>query len=105
MPRVAFQLRIRAGKERQYDEAHKNVWPALLARLKSVGISDYSIFRRDQNLVLVMQVDDFDAAWKALDEDPTNLKWQKEMAPLFEPVPGVRPGERFAMMKEVFRLD
>jgi L-rhamnose mutarotase len=105
MPRVAFRLRIRAGKEARYDEAHKSVWPTLLAKLKAVGISDYSIFRRDQDLILVMQVEDFDAAWKALDEDLTNLKWQQEMAPLFEPVPGIKPGERFAMMKEVFRLD
>jgi L-rhamnose mutarotase len=52
-----------------------------------------------------MHVEDFDAAWSALDEDPTNLNWQKEMAALFEPVPGLRPGERFAMMKEVFYLE
>jgi len=38
-----------------------------------------------------MQVDNFDAAWRALDEDPTNQQWQKE-----------KPGERFAMMEEVF---
>lgn len=105
MPRTAFRLRIKAGKEREYEEAHKQVWPALLAKLKAVGISHYSIFRRDQDLVLVMEVADFDAAWDALDRDPTNLEWQKEMSALFETVPGLKPGERFAMMKEVFYLD
>lgn len=105
MPRMAFRLRIKAGKEREYEEAHKQVWPALLAKLKEVGISHYSIFRRDQDLVLVMEVKNFDAAWDALDCDPTNLEWQKEMSALFDPVPGLKPGERFAMMKEVFYLD
>jgi L-rhamnose mutarotase len=105
MPRVAFRLRIKAGKEQQYEEAHRYVWPALLAKLKEVGISKYSIYRRDQDLILVMQVADFDAAWNALDHDETNLKWQQEMSALFEPVPGLQPGERFAMMKEVFYLD
>jgi|SRR5579862_5053061 len=105
MPRVAFRLRIEAGKTKEYDEAHRRVWPELLAKLKGVGISNYSIFRRDQDLFLTMQVADFDAAWHALDKDPTNLKWQQEMAPLFEPVPGIQPGERFAMMKEVFYLE
>jgi L-rhamnose mutarotase len=104
MPRVAFRLRIRPGKEQEYDIAHRSVWPALLAKLKEVGISNYSIFRRDQDLFLVMQVDDFDAAWRALDQDPTNLKWQQEMSKLFEPVPGLKPGEKFAMMEEVFYL-
>ena len=65
MPRVAFRLRIKAGNEREYDVAHRNVWPALLAKLEEVGISNYSIFRREQDLFLVMQVDDFDAAWRA----------------------------------------
>jgi L-rhamnose mutarotase len=105
MPRVAFRLRIMAGKEEEYDRSHRNVWPALLAKLKEVGISQYSIFRREQDLFLVMQVDDFDAAWRALDDDPTNRKWQEEMAKLFDPVPGLKPSEKFAMMKEVFYLD
>ena len=41
----------------------------------------------------------------ALDRDPVNQRWQEFMARLFEPVPGIRPGERFAMMKEVFYLE
>jgi L-rhamnose mutarotase len=104
MARMAFRLRIKAGKEAEYDQEHKRVWPELLAKLKEVGLSEYSIFRRDQDLVLVMQVADFDAAWDALAKDLVNLKWQEKMAPLFETVPGLKPGERFAMMEEVFYL-
>ena len=105
MARIAFRLRIKAGKEKEYDEAHRRVWPELLAKLKEVGISRYSIFRRDQDLILAMDVDDFDAAWSALDRDPTNLQWQEKMSAIFEPVTGLKPGERFAMMEEVFYLD
>ena len=105
MPRVAFRLRIKPDKEEAYDLAHRNVWPALLNKLKEVGISQYSIFRREQDLFLFMHVDDFAAAWRALDQDTTNLKWQQEMAVLFEPVPGLKPGEKFAMMQEVFYLE
>lgn len=104
MARVAVRLRIKPGKEAEYDESHRNVWPALLAKLKAVGISDYSIFRRDQDLFLVMRVADFESAWRALDADPTNLRWQQEMAKLFEAIP-LKPGEKFAMMKEVFYLE
>lgn len=105
MARYAFRLRIKAGKEAEYDESHRYVWPELLAKLKEVGISHYSIFRRGQDLVLVMEVKDFDAAWDALDKDETNLKWQKEMGRIFDTVPGIKPGERFAMMEEVFYLE
>lgn len=105
MPRYAFQLKIKPGKEAEYDESHRHVWPKLLAKLKEVGISRYSIFRRERDLVLVMDVENFDAAWDALTKDETNLKWQQKMAPIFEVVPGIKPGERFAMMEEVFYLE
>src|SRR5882724_9880865 len=102
MPRVAFRLRIKPDAIAGYEKDHAQVWPELLAKLKEVGISKYSIFRRDQDLILVMDVHDFDAAWNALDRDPTNLKWQEKMSAIFEPVTGLKPGERFAMMEEVF---
>lgn len=105
MPRCAFQLKIKPGKEAEYDESHRHVWPALLAKLKGVGISHYSIFRRGLDLVLVMEVENFDAAWDALANDETNRKWQEKMAPIFDVVPGLKPGERFAMMREVFYLE
>lgn len=105
MARVAFRLRIKPGMEEVYDAAHCSVWPELLAKLKEVGISQYSIFRRKQDLFLFMHVENFEVAWRALDQDPVNLKWQQEMGRLFEPVPGLQPGEKFAMMKEVFYLD
>ena len=105
MPRYAFQLRIKADAIEEYEREHTRVWPELLTKLKAVGISDYSIFRRGQELVLCLRVDDFERAWGELDRDPVNLKWQEFMSRLFEPVPGKLDGERFAMMKEVFYLE
>ena len=105
MPRCAFKLRIKKDAIDDYEREHRRVWPELLAKLKEVGISDYSIFRRDQELFLCMKVDDFDRAWNALDQDPVNQRWQQEMSRYFEPVPGLTNGERFAMMKEVFFLE
>jgi L-rhamnose mutarotase len=105
MRRYAFKLRIKADSIEEYEREHARVWPELLAKLKAVGISDYSIFRRDQELFLVLRVDDFDRAWSELDRDPVNQRWQAFMSRLFEPVPDKLPGERFAMMQEVFHLD
>jgi L-rhamnose mutarotase len=105
MPRYAFQLRIKPNAIEEYEREHTRVWPEMLAKLKEVGISEYSIFRRGQELVLCLRVDDFERAWSELDRDPVNQRWQQFMARLFEPAPGVRPGERFAMMKEVFYLE
>ena len=105
MPRVAFTLRLRPGTIEEYEKAHQQVWPELLAKIKEVGISNYSIFRRGLDLFLVMNVDDFEHAWDILDKDPTNQRWQKEMSRFFEPMPDLAPGECFAVMKEVFYLE
>jgi L-rhamnose mutarotase len=89
----------------QYEEEHRRVWPELLAKLKEVGISDYSIFRRGEELLLVLRVDDFQRAWAQLDADPVNQRWQQFMAPLFAPIEPLQPGERFPMFEEVFHLE
>ena len=104
IPRYAFNLRIKADCIEEYEREHTRVWPELLAKLKEVGISDYSIFRRGQDLTLVLRCEDFAHAWDELDKDPVNQRWQQFMSRLFEPVPGKQNGERFAMCKEVFYL-
>ena len=53
---------------------------------------------------MYLRAEDFESAWDELDRDPVNQKWQQLMSRLFEPVPDQQPGERFAMMKEVFYL-
>src|ERR1035441_5196669 len=63
MPRYAFKLRIKPEAIEEYEREHQHVWPELLGKLKEVGISDYSIFRRGQDLTLCLSVDDFDRAW------------------------------------------
>jgi L-rhamnose mutarotase len=104
MPRYAFKLRIKPDAIETYDREHERVWPELLAKLKEVGISDYSIFRRDRELFLCLRVEDFDKAWDQLENDPVNQRWQEFMRPLFDTVEGKDSTERFAMMKEVFHL-
>ena len=104
MKRVAFLLRLKPGAGPGYDEAHKAVWPEMLDLLKRAGISEYSIFRRDELLVLTMHVEDFEATWSRIENDPVNLRWQQAMAEFFAPTKELKPGERFPMMEEVFYL-
>lgn len=105
MARYAFLLRLKPGTGPDYDKAHEAVWPELLALLTHVGIYDYSIFRRDELLVLTMRIDeDFNAVWDRIGAAEVNTRWQKAMAAYFEPVQETRPGERFPMMREVFYL-
>jgi L-rhamnose mutarotase len=105
MQRIAFLLRLKPGAEAAYDEAHRHVWPEMLALLKRAGISDYSIFRRAELLVLTMTIErDFETTWREIEHDPVNTRWQQAMSEYFAPMDPTVPGERFPMMQEVFYL-
>ena len=102
---IAFKLRLRPGRIHDYDEAHQYVPLQMQEMLKSAGISNFSIFRRDVDVFLYMQVDNFKRAWSLVDRNPVNQLWQERMSSLFEPMPELEPGERFPMMRQVFYLE
>ena len=105
MQRIAFLLRLKEGMGTAYDKAHAEVWPEMLDLLKKSGISEYSIFRRDELLFLYMHIEgDFDSIWDQIDQDPVNIRWQRAMAAYFRSDHGAGAGERFPMMTEVFYL-
>jgi L-rhamnose mutarotase len=97
-------LKLRPGAGPAYDKAHEAVWPEMLALLKSAGVHEYSIFRRNEILVLTMRVDDFEQTWRKIEQSPVNTRWQQAMSEYFAPLEGLRSGERFPMMREVFYL-
>ena len=73
-----------------------DLWSRLAERFALIGVQG----------IVRMAMSGLDvAAWDALATDPVNLRWQAEMAKYFEAVPGLQPGERFAMMKEVFYME
>lgn len=105
MQRVAFLLRLKPGAGPAYDLAHRQVWPEMLRLLKSAGVSEYSIFRRDELLCLTMRVEqDFETTWRKIEADPVNTRWQQAMSAYFAPMDETRPGERFPMMQECFYM-
>ena len=54
---------MRESAAEAYEQSHRHVWPETLEMLKSGGISDYSIFRRDNLLFLTFKALDFEATW------------------------------------------
>lgn len=44
MERIAFKMKLFPGCADEYKKRHNEIWPELSELLKSIGISDYSIF-------------------------------------------------------------
>jgi L-rhamnose mutarotase len=52
MSRVCFLLRVRPERLAEYKARHREVWPEMLAALRETGWSNYSLFLRDDGLLV-----------------------------------------------------
>ncbi|MCC8907795.1 L-rhamnose mutarotase [Curtobacterium sp. GD1] len=84
MQRILTRTRLRAGSEAAYERVHASVPPALAARLRAAGVQDWTIWRDGQDLVHLVEVDDYRAMRRALADDPVNAEWQAVVNPLLE---------------------
>ena len=104
MPRYCFTLQVRVDRLAEYRERHAAVWPDMLTALRDAGWRNYSLFLREDGLLVgVFEADDAAAAQAAMEATEVNARWQAEMAPLFES--GDRPDRQFRFLDEVFHLE
>ncbi len=104
--RVCFVLRVRADRLEEYRGRHAAVWPEMLAALRETGWSNYSIFLRDDGLLVgYLETDDFAAAVEAMQERKVNARWQAAMTPFFELPPDGVPDTALERLAEIFHLD
>jgi L-rhamnose mutarotase len=102
--RVCFLLKVRTDRLEEYRRRHGAVWPDMLAALREAGWHNYSLFLRDDGLLVgYLETDDFQAAQEAMERTEVNARWQAEMAPFFEDLEG-RPDEGMVPLAEVFHL-
>jgi len=100
--RSAFVLRVRHDKIDEYVEAHRSVWPELLAALRDAGIRNYTIFRNGNEMFGYFESDDLAAAADYMETQDVNARWQDTMAELLdERVPDAGP----PALEEIFRLE
>ncbi len=106
MERVCFLLRVRADRLDEYRARHRAVWEEMLDALRETGWRNYSLFLREDGLLVgYLETDDFEAALAGMDGREVNARWQSDMAPFFE-LPGEsRPDTGLERLDEVFHLD
>ncbi|HZB29132.1 MAG TPA: L-rhamnose mutarotase [Streptosporangiaceae bacterium] len=106
MQRVCFLLKVRPDRLAEYRERHQAVWPDMLAALRATGWHNYSLFLRDDGLLVgYLETEDFQAALDGMARTDVNARWQAEMAPFFEDLDGRRPDQGLRTLTEVFHLD
>jgi L-rhamnose mutarotase len=103
--RVCFLLKVRPERLAEYRERHTRVWPEMLAALSAAGWHNYSLFLREDGLLVgYLETEDFAAACAAMDRTEVNARWQAGMAGFFEGLDGAGPDAAMTPLTEVFHL-
>ena len=106
MQRVCFLLKVKAARMDEYRVRHANVWPDMLQALSETGWKNYSIFMRDDGMLVgYFETEDLEAARAGMAQREVNARWQKDMAPFFENLEGRNADESMITLEEVFHLD
>ncbi len=103
--RVCFLLKVKADRLPEYRLRHENVWAEMRQALTETGWHNYSLFLRDDGLLVgYLETPDFEAALRGMAERDVNARWQASMGEFFEYLDGRRPDEGILRLEEVFHL-
>lgn len=80
--RVAWVMKLKPGQEAEYKRKHDEIWPEMVALIKSQGIRDYSIYRHGLLLFACLERDE--PAISRAAPDPVAQRWKEWMAPHME---------------------
>lgn len=105
MERVCFLAQVKPERMEEYKQRHAVVWPEMLAALSETGWTNYSLFLREDGLLVgYLETPDYAAALANMATREINDRWQRDMAPFFAELNGRRPDEGFQRLEEVFHL-
>ncbi|CAG7616622.1 L-rhamnose mutarotase [Leucobacter soli] len=103
--RVCFQMQVKPERIDEYVARHAAVWPEMLQAIADAGRRDYSLFLREDGLLIgTYETDDDAAAQLALESDPRTAAWEAEMADFFVASAG-RPDQEAERLTEIFHLE
>jgi L-rhamnose mutarotase len=106
MQRACFLLHVNPSRLDEYKRLHRAVWPEMLDALRAAGWHNYSLFLRDDGLLVgYLETPDFRRALDAMKDLDVNRRWQEMMAPFFQSTGGRSADEAMLALDEVFHLD
>jgi L-rhamnose mutarotase len=103
--RVCFQLQVKPDHIEAYRADHAAVWPDMIVALRDTGWNNYSIFMRDDGLVIgYFETENLQASLDGMAGTEVNARWQAAMADHFIGI-DVPADQAFSYLTEVFNLD
>lgn len=92
---------------KEYEVMHEQVWPEIEASIKDSGIVAMEIYRTENRLFMIMEVNDAFSFEQKAAADAANEKvqeWEQLMWKYQQSIPGAKPGEKWMKMNRIFEL-
>jgi L-rhamnose mutarotase len=105
LQRICFTLQVKPSRIEEYKSRHNDVWSEMRQALSEAGWHNYSLFLRDDGLLVgYVETPDFRRALDLMAATQVNSRWQAEMAGFFDGVPGRKADEQMEPLAQVFYL-
>jgi len=92
----------------EYEAYHKDIWPEIGKSILDSGITNMEIYRFDNRLMMIMETaDSFSFERKAAMDtgNPKVQEWETLMWKFQQPLKNAKPGEKWVLMEEIFKLN
>ena len=98
-------LQVKPERLEEYKERHRRVWPEMQAAWRETGWGNYSLFLREDGLLVgYLETENFERARAGMAQREVNDRWQPEMGDRFVRPGGVLPDRAMQPLEEVFHL-
>jgi L-rhamnose mutarotase len=105
MQRACFQLQVNPQLLAEYRDAHAVVWPEMLQAIADSGRRNYSLFLREDGLLIgYFEAESIEDSQAFLAADPRAARWEAAMAGYFATRDG-RADQNLVTLPEVFNLE
>lgn len=92
---------------KEYEDYHTAIWPEIKTSIVDAGILDMEIYRFENRLFMIMEVnDDFSFEKKSImdADNPKVQEWEALMWEYQQAIPGAQAGEKWVLMNKIFQL-
>ena len=91
----------------EYEKQHEKIWPEIEKSIRDAGIENLEIYRVENRMFMIMEVNDSFSFEKKQAADESNSKvqeWETLMWKYQQALPFAKPGEKWVLMKQIFKL-
>lgn len=91
----------------EYEAYHRSIWPEIEASITGADVIHMEIYRFDNRLFMIMEVNENFSFEKKGEMDAANPKvqeWEALMWKYQQAIPGAKPGEKWVLMDKIFEL-